>query len=990
MNLIRIAGIGMVFLVACGGRTAQTPPEDVKVTDNKGKEGVITSEVDATTSDEFPQGCLTPTSGKTIKEIQLSEQGTCNPDAVETKADGLKMANIIVVSPKWVSWKDKTTGDPKAYGYYVSDLGFGTTEAWTGTMLQVPVDMDGDFKVGDVLSVSGKHKEYYCMTEIETTKIQVVCHSDTIPKAIKIDPKDVGSQDPAKAEQYEGVMVMVEDVTVVDANPDAPKDYGCFKVTGDLIVCNDFALEYMNKGTDKRKVGDHFAKITGVVKYSFGRYVLMALYDDELTPQVIVPDQAEKPQDVEVIETCGYWSGKKVFDIQSDQPSKNCTNEANTTIIENITLGPVVVTSPMFSMNDKMDGFYVADFPTVGDEEFRGIFVAVYKDKGVKVSVGDVVKVIGDYKEYYCFTEIVADEVTQVCAGQAVDYQTIEKSILCNGGLSNKEITEKYEGVVVTLNDVTVSDPNPGGDKPKYWFVLDCGILVGDDFKPNFIPTKDMKIKSITGAIRYTYGKYLLEPLSKEHIMVDTSGGETSVEKPPESTAEEVVTKDIFEQVVTDQKKIFDIQSQDSSVKCSQSQDIVILKDVKLAPVVVTSPKATLGTTWEAFFVSDFPVGGMAAYSGIAVYVKKEQGITVTPGDVVNIEGNYKEYFCYSEIEATKVEKTGTMDVPPPWIVSENKIFCNGGADSPEKAEEYEGLIVTLNSVTIDDTAPTGTQPKVWFTLECGILIGNDFGVAFTPSKGMKLKSITGAVRYSWNKYLVVPRTIDDIQVEQTGPACPEGAVCKSVQDIQSGSSSTECTNEENTIVTKNLLLSDVVIVSPKCSAGSTLDEYYVAEINPQDKKYSGMLVVLDKAKYPTNFVPSDVVSFFGDYKEYFCLTELVVTKAPEKKGSQPLPQPVILDSKAFENGGDKTQLEPYEGVIVTINDVEITNATGGTKPTYWFTVGSGILIRDECNVSQSFTPIEGQKLKSITGAVSYSYGKYLLVPRSKDDIVID
>jgi hypothetical protein len=195
---------------------------------------------------------------------------------------------------------------------------------------------------------------------------------------------------------------------------------------------------------------------------------------------------------------------------------------------------------------------------------------------------------------------------------------------------------------------------------------------------------------------------------------------------------------------------------------------------------------------------------------------------------------------------------------------------------------------------------------------------------------------------------------------------------------------------EANTIVQAGIKLDPVVVASPQFSASVTLHGYYVHDPvgtwpAGNGAKYTGMLLVIPKT-LATNFAPGDVITATGDYKEFFCTTELQAT-AVSKTGTDLVAPAASVASTMFEFGGFPSEVEPYEGVVVKLTNESVTDALGGTNPKWWFQVGSEIYVANDFNLA-GFAPVDGAVITSLTGAVKYSYLTYLVSPMTDADIV--
>lgn len=711
--------------------------------------------------------------------------------------------------------------------------------------------------------------------------------------------------------------------------------------------------------------------------------------------------------------TDGVPPGKKtISQIQSSDASVNCTTDGIQNQAKGLAMADMVVVSPRFvvswdktSGQPKLHGYWVSEAGIAASAPFKGILLVVEASAATDFPPGRVLSVTADYIEYYCLSELKATAWTEI-GDTAVPAPVVLDAAapLEKGG--DPATAEPYEGVLVTLHGVAVTRTTASDGKG--WFEVGDGIQVVNDFEIGWTPVQGAPIASLTGAVKYHFGKYRLAPRSAADI----------VEGPVAEPSPEVVGPDVPAdgEVVTPKGKVYDIQSSDPSVNCSSEGNNLIQAGIEVGPVVVTSPKFSASAGLDGFYVADFPVGGAVAYTGILVVVNKGAGVQVAPGDEVVLKGDYKEYYCLSEIYATTVEKTGQQPAPGGFPVDDPSPFENGGGPG---AEPLEGVIVTLHDVAVTET--TSSDGKGWFRVGAGIEVLNDFQVAWTPVAGTRLAALTGAVKYHWGRYRIVPRSRSDIQVagevEPTPEPQPEPlpepvpepvpdafevvedsppadvpAPKVTVLQLQAGEASIGCTHVGIQTLASGIALADVVVVSTRHSASATLHGYYVQD--PvwswplgSNGKYTGMLLVVPKS-LNTDFQPGDLVSVVGDYKEYYCMTE-VQAASVKKVGTADVPEPLWVAAAAFEAGGTVAVCEPYEGLRVMLTNVQVTNVTGGTQPSWWFQAGNGIYVADDYGLKASVALTQGQTLARLTGAVKYSWGQFVLVPLTAADIEI-
>jgi predicted extracellular nuclease len=493
----------IILVVCCGGRaTGGDATEDTL--EDAVKLDVINIPDGADVSKDISKDVIPTT--KTIKQIQQGTDSTsCATEAMTTVLSGVELKNVIVTTPKYTASKSGTGLD----GYFIHDT--GCTGAFCGMQIVISTAEATDYKAGDVLSVSGDYMEYYCLTQLKVSAHQPT-GTAPVPAAVEVDPAKMAVKG-ADSESYEGVLVVVKNVAVIDANPDAKdgKDYGEFLITGNLRVGNIFGLPYMNKDTDQRNVGDTFKSITGILTYSYSQYRLEPRYESDMVVDTIAPpmekDAFEAVQDVnqEAIDTSP--AVMDVITLQKLDSSVNCTNEGNNTVIPYVKLQGVTVTSPKSVVNSSLDGYYVAD--SFISQPWHGVFVAVSKSLNTNFVPGDIIDVTGAYKEYYCMTEINATEAEKTGTVSGITDTPLVINDPAEISVTGAS-AEQYEGVIITVKNLTVTE-SPATDT-KCKIMLSSNICVADDFGINFTLNKDDQIKSITGAIKYNYSKYRLVP----------------------------------------------------------------------------------------------------------------------------------------------------------------------------------------------------------------------------------------------------------------------------------------------------------------------------------------------------------------------------------------------------------------------------------------------------------------------------------------------
>ena len=149
---------------------------------------------------------------------------------------------------------------------------------------------------------------------------------------------------------------------------------------------------------------------------------------------------------------------------------------------------------------------------------------------------------------------------------------------------------------------------------------------------------------------------------------------------------------------------------------------------------------------------------------------------------------------------------------------------------------------------------------------------------------------------------------------------------------------------------------------------------------------FSGIAVVIEKSA-DQGWAAGKSVRVTGEHVEFYCATQLNATSV-EVLGDGTIPAPIGLDATT-------TDMEPWEGTIVTLTDVEVTSVEnfdaygevsvsldgGATEAPF--------LIDDWIMGEGAFpSPAVGDVWSSVTGGVTYGYNSYRIAPLSAADLV--
>ncbi|MBM4397302.1 MAG: hypothetical protein FJ087_16650, partial [Deltaproteobacteria bacterium] len=727
--------IAAVSLAACGGRDSGGTPSDDTIETPDG----TTSDNKDVKPDTKPPDVLIPDgmgdveipTDHPIVQAQMSKDSTdCTASSIANFATGLT-GTAIVVSPKFVAYKDKTTGQPKLDGYFLAVPDLAGALPYTGIQATLDSALGTDYKPGEKIQFTGEHTEYYCMTQLGLDSTESV-GTGSVPAPLTIDPCELGDQD-AKAEPLEGVLVRIADVTVEKASVPGSdgKDHGMFAVDCNLIVGPLFWPPYMSSATDSRTVGDKFDEIVGVVQYSYGQYVLHPRGESDMLlhgatpvepkpdqqPVEVVPDVPKEgvepdvqpevpPTDVPVTDT-------GIAAIQESADSKTCGDTGKSvTFGTGIEFKGAVVTSPKFSASASLDGYFVADQgPSAA--AWHGIQVVFPTSLATDFGPGDVIDFTGDHLEYYCYTEIKGSAAT--AAGTAYVPQALDIDP-CDLGEQDAAKAEALEGVLVRVKDVTVENANPDDPKDYGSFVVDCGLIVSNTFKLPYM-SKDSgertvgdEFDEIVGVVAYNFGKFVLLPRSEADMV---KAGTVTPEPSPE-----VIENDAGTDVpVTPAGAIAEIQKAGDSTTCASPDKSVTISENVSFDAVVTSPRFDASYTLHGFYVAD-EAATAQQWGGFLVVGLKTLGMEVAVGDMVSVTGKYDEYYCMSELSATGFQKKGTTTAPEPLEIDP----CDLGGQDPLKAEPLEGVLVRVTAVEVTNANPDGPDKDYGsFLVDCDI-----------------------------------------------------------------------------------------------------------------------------------------------------------------------------------------------------------------------------------------------------------------------------
>lgn len=881
---------------------------------------VVRRNEDITFPDGKHAGEITEVGPITIRALQdwSSPDHPRAPAAVE-----LEGVTVTAVAGNRV-WVQEASADPR----------------WSGILVMLATGVARP-TAGDRVNVTGIYTEYYDDSEIKDATVEVV-GAGTMPAPARVTPAEIrtGSE---TAEAYEGVLVEVVDVQNVEdpVNDDNGLDRGDYRVAPiadprkevGVIVGHVFTTYYTGA------VGDKFDSIVGVLDYSYNEFRLEPRSNEDITLE-----DGSHPIPTAI----------SVRDLQDSSSARHPLPNSG------VMLTGVVVTAVTPG-----GSFFVAD--SAGGP-YSGVYV--YRPSSVSITtpaVADVVTIIGVYKEYFDLTEV---EVTEITITGPAAGTVPAPVVLTPDQLSTQETAEAYEGVLVAVKNVQVTQtpmlegtPEPA-DRGSFRVQTVPGdadpaddLVIGKMFNHAYTtPTRQLGavFREIVGVLDYSYEFYRVQPRSNDDMTFDDGthpGG-----------------------LVIGDLSVRDLQDP-ASAKHPPPDSTVSLQGVVVTAVTPTG----------SFFVSD-SVGG--AYHGI--YVFKPSPVTITVpavGDVVTIDGTYKEYYDLSQLQVSTVQKTGTTTPPAPTVVPVATLL------DPAAAEAYEGCLVKVENVEVtvanvmEGTPATDRGAfRVNTTPDANpaddLVVDDMFAHDYVASRavGDKFSSIVGVIDYSYDLFRLQPRNNLDITFwDGSHPSAQTGLTIYDVQD----------TSRPNHPLVNTSVRLEGVVVTGVVTAGSHTGSFFIAD--PAGGPFSGLYVYRPNGSF-TPPALGDEVTVEGTYTEYYNLSELTLASQAGVTitGTATPPAPIAVTPNQIAN---PTTAEPYEGCLVKIAGVQVTVAADSYGAFRVQTVPGDADPNDDLYVDDLLyrvtpAPGVGTAYTSITGLLDYSFDYFRLSPRGATDLV--
>lgn len=147
---------------------------------------------------------------------------------------------------------------------------------------------------GAYIELTGTVREYFGRTElfeVDADSVEVHSVNNVLPATAEVSTSDTATGRPS-AESYEGVLIRVGPVTVTNANPDAPDDFGEWLIadTSGVSARVDNLSGYGYTPVE----GDELAFVQGVVDFTFNQFKVQPRNDDDIGTSAVTIGQARQ------------------------------------------------------------------------------------------------------------------------------------------------------------------------------------------------------------------------------------------------------------------------------------------------------------------------------------------------------------------------------------------------------------------------------------------------------------------------------------------------------------------------------------------------------------------------------------------------------------------------------------------------------------------------------------------------------------------------
>lgn len=166
------------------------------------------------------------------------------------------------------------------------------------------------------------------------------------------------------------------------------------------------------------------------------------------------------------------------------------------------------------------------------------------------------------------------------------------------------------------------------------------------------------------------------------------------------------------------------------------------------------------------------------------------------------------------------------------------------------------------------------------------------------------------------------------------------------------------------------------IVTGNKADTNAEIGKFFMTD--PEGGAWHGIYVF----DWSTNAQPGDMVEVTGTVAEYFGYTELKDCTVTIVSQGNEIPSATIVTTNQMN---DAATAEQYEGCLVKTMNLTVTEAAN--QYAQWkATDGTGAAIFDD-RFHVRPDPSVGDTFSWVMGCVEYSFGNYVINPRTDDDI---
>jgi len=365
---------------------------------------------------------------------------------------------------------------------------------------------------------------------------------------------------------------------------------------------------------------------------------------------------------------------------------------------------------------------------------------------------------------------------------------------------------------------------------------------------------------------------------------------------------------------------------------------------------------------------------------------------SVAEGDSVTVTGTVDEYYNLTEIvDVTEVIIHGpAVNMISPAVVTPGQIMT-GGSD----AEAYEGCLVTVENVTVDNEDLNNGEWSVSDGTN-SVRVDDIWDYYYFPESGQALAEVVGVMTYTYSDAKLEPRLARDVVEADGAPVRLQRIQQVLYSDLMKAGEDED--SDMSYMVDETVTIEGIVTMPSGLSYAGAGVKFIFADVN--GGPWSAILSYdPDSSAFPTLY-EGDLIQATGYIDEYSTgpanMTELFITEPINILDfEQPLP---VVD---MVNTGDlrwPTEAEQWGNVMVRIEDGIVTDNDFAYEV---FAVDDGtgsVLVDDDSDSIAAYfdavgPPPVGSLVQSMEGWLYHHYGSnadssaYKLCPLYVEDI---